>query len=237
MSSHLAWPRWALPKPLQAGFSHQMLPAVQRQVVEAGPPRQWQQFDSDYRILTITLARLSKAQDAAFWQFYHLHTQQGTLPFDVQFQDGRPADWWQAMFMPGETPQSSWASGYRVTVQCRLLLIGEPFTTRDAPAPAATFDSVFQLRATATAQFALAATFDAQFQLRATPVDATVALAATFDARFELRATGALNPGGALEATFDARFEMRTFVSPSEPRLTEAGEARVTESGEARVTG
>jgi hypothetical protein len=232
MSSDLAWPRWVLPKPLQAGFVHQLLPAVARLDVEAGPPRQWQDQPSDYRVLTATLSRMSVAQQAALLEFYHRTTQQGTLPFDVQFEDGRPDDWWVARFL--DAPQQSWSNGYRINAVLRLLLIGEPFAGRAAPTLAATFDTALMLRATGTATFAIGATFDAQVQLRATAVDTSIALAATFDARFELRANGQLNPDDDLAATFDARVEMA--VRPAlELRITDDADDRITDAGELRA--
>jgi hypothetical protein len=234
MSSDLAWPRWVLPKPLQAGFVHQLLPAVARLDVEAGPPRQWQDQPSDYRVLSATLSRMSAAQQLALADFYHRTTQQGTLPFDVQFEDGRPDDWWQARFL--EPPQQSWSNGYRINAVLRLLLIGEPFAARATPSLAAMFDTALLLRATGTATFAIGATFDAQVQLRATAVDTSIALAVTFDTQFRLRANGQLNPDDDLGATFDAQVQMRAVRTSSEARQTDDADDRFTDDGSTRVT-
>lgn len=228
--SDLAWPRWALPKPLQDGYGPQLIPAVSRLDVEAGPPRQWQAFGSDYRVVNLTLWRLKEAQQLVLDEFYVRTTQQGSLPFDIQLEDGRPLDWWAAMFLG--PPQQSWASGYRITAQCRLLLIGEPFAARAALILGANFDATFQMRAKASATFAIQATFDSAFEMQATPIDAGVPLAAVFDARFAMVAAGTLNPAGALEAVFDAQFVMQAISAFN--RLLEDGAGRLTEIGDAR---
>jgi hypothetical protein len=233
MSSDLAWPRWVLPKPLQAGFVHQLLPAVARLDVEAGPPRQWPDQPSDYRVLSATLSRMSAAQQLALADFYHRTTQQGTLPFDVQFEDGRPDDWWQARFL--EPPQQSWSNGYRINAVLRLLLIGEPFAARAAPSFDAVADVVFSLRAVGTATFAISAVADVQFQLRATPVDTSVALEAIADVHFEMRANGALNADVAFEAIADVQFQLLATAIDNQARQTDDADDRETDDGDTRV--
>jgi hypothetical protein len=227
----LAWPRHIVDQPLFNGFGITMLPAVQQMDVEAGPPRQWQVHASDYRTADVRFFFLNEAKRRAFDLWYHRTLRNGTLPFDVQLKDGRSVNWWEAMFR--DVWEVEFIPPGMVRMGARLLLIGAPFAARTAPAIAATFDSVLQMRAVPSATFALRATFDARLELRAAPLDDTP-LGATFDARLELNATAALNLAEALAATFDARLELRAVLTSSAPRLTEDSDERVTEDGEER---
>jgi hypothetical protein len=227
----LAWPRHIVDQPLFNGFGITMLPAVEQLDVEAGPPRQWQVHASDYRTADVRFFFLNEAKRRAFDLWYHRTLRNGTLPFDVQLKDGRSVNWWEARFL--DVWEAEFIPPGMVRMGARLLLIGEPFAARTAPAIAASFDSVLQLRAVSSATFSLRATFDASLELRATSIE-NVALAATFDARLELHATAALNLSDALAATFDARLELRAVLTSSAPRWTEDSDVRVTEDGAER---
>jgi hypothetical protein len=237
MSADLAWPRYivGLRHPLLASYGTTLVPAVENMEVEAGPPQQWGVVDSDYRTARIRWYFDSYEARDEFDRWYHDNLLNGTLPFDIELNDGHSSLWWTAMFMGGWEQEFFPPEGW-LWMSAQLLLVGDPFTTRDDPAPSAEFDSVFMLRATGTPEFDLRAIFDAQFQLTATPVDASIELEAIFDAQFQMQANGGVGFGVDIEVVFDAQFQMQAVTTESASRVTEDEEERVTEDGEARWT-
>jgi hypothetical protein len=232
--SDLAWPRWVIDQPLLEGYGMEMLPAVGSMEVEAGPPIQWPDASSDYRVVTVRFFCINEATRLAFDRWYHDTILNGTLPFDVQLKDGRTDNWWTAMML--DVWEAQWGAPGYVWLAAKLLLIGEPFAARETPTFEALADVVFTLRAAGTPTFALQATADVQFQLRATAVDASVALEATADVRFEMQANGALNADVDFEAIADVQLQMRAVLVTSEARHTDDADDRLTDDGDTRVT-
>jgi hypothetical protein len=212
--SDLAWPRWVIDQPLLDGYGMEMLPAVASMEVEAGPPIQWPDADSDYRVVTVKFFCIDEATRLAFDRWYHDVILNGSLPFDVQLKDGRAENWWTAMML--DVWEAQWGAPGYVWLAAKLLLIGEPSATRDPGAFSITFDAAITMRAIGDTTLNLGVTFDGQVQMRAAP---------------------SLNSGEAFGVTFDGRVELMAVgtATVASARSLEDGDDRETEDGITRA--